>query len=156
MATQCNRVVRSRRATRRQLEALVGLLNFAGPMLQLGKPFLTPVIVWMNSFTSTSSRDLSIPVTASLREALLPFTDLKFLEKSTSFRQLVPSLDILTDASDSGWSGVIGRHRVQDCWKLLDHSSHINVKEMVGIIYSFQFFRDVLSDRTIRSLTVNW
>ena len=85
VATQCNRVVRSRRVTRRQLEAVVGLLNFAGPMLQLGKLFLTPVIVWMNSFTSTSSRDLSIPVTASLKEALLSFTDPKFLGKPTSF-----------------------------------------------------------------------
>ena len=109
----------------------------------------------MNTFTSTSSKDLSIPVTASLREALLPFKDLKFLEKTTSFRRLVPSLGILTDASNFGWSGVIGRHRVQDYWTPLNHSSHINVKEMRGILYSILFFQDCLSGRTIRSLTDN-
>ena len=124
-------------------------------MFQLGKLFLTPVIIWMTNFTSTFSRDLSIPVSASLREALLPFTNLKFLEKPTSFRPLVPSLDILTDASDSGWSGVIGRHRAQDCWTPSELSNHINVKEMLGILYSIQFFRDVLSDRTIRILKDN-
>ena len=112
VATQCAELVAAESVTRRQLEAVVGLLNFAGPMLRLGKLFISPIIIWMNSRSSTSSRDSPIPVSASLREALLPFTELKFLETPTSFRRLVPSLDLLTDASDSGWSGVIGRHRV--------------------------------------------
>ena len=86
VVAQCSRVVHSKRVTRRQLEAVVGLLNLAGSMLQLGKLFLTPVIIWMNSLTSTSSRDLFNPVIASFREALLPFTDRMFLEKSTSYR----------------------------------------------------------------------
>merc|ERR1712215_640251 len=67
----------------------------------------------MDTFSLASHRDDPIQVDASLREALLPFTNRKFLERPTSFRPLRPSLDILTDASDSGWRGVIGRHRVQ-------------------------------------------
>ena len=110
--SQCKGVILSYQVTRRQLESVVGLLNFAGPMLQLGRLLLTPVIVWMNTFSLASHRDVPIQVDASLKEALLPFTNRKFLERPTSFRPLRPSLDILTDASDSGWSGVIGRHRV--------------------------------------------
>ena len=113
--TQCKLMIAFQKVTRRQLEAVVGLLNFAGPIVQLSKLFLTPIIIWMNSFTSAKLRDIPIQVDASLRRALLPFTDRKFLETPTSFRPLLPSLDISTDASGSGWSGVIGRHQVQDC-----------------------------------------
>ena len=153
--SQCKLMLGFQTVTRRQLEAIVGLLNFAGPMLHLGKLFLTPIIIWMNSFTSANLRDLPIQVDASLKRALLPFIDRKFLETPTSFRPLLPSLDISTDASGSGWSGVIGRHRVQDCWTPLDRSNHINVKELRAILYSLHFFKDVLSNRTIRILTDN-
>ena len=43
--SQCEGVILSYQVTRRQLESVVGLLNFAGPMLQLGRLLLTPVIV---------------------------------------------------------------------------------------------------------------
>ena len=152
VAIQCDRLVTSETVIRRQLEAVVGLLNFAGAMLRLGRLFITPIIIWMNSFTTTSRRDFTISVTSSLREALLPFRDVKFLAIPTYFRRLVPSLDILTDASDSGWSGVISRHRVQDFWTS-DYSYHINVREMLGILYSLQFFQEVLADRTIQIFT---
>ena len=107
----------------------------------------------MNSSTSTSSRDLSIPVDASLIEALKPFRNPRFLAKNTSFRPLIPSLDIITDASDSGWSGVIGRHRVQESWTPSECLNYINIREMLGIFLSIQFFQGVLSDRTIRIYT---
>ena len=45
VAAQCGRIVDSELVTRRQLEAVVGLLNFAGPMLRLGRMFLTPIII---------------------------------------------------------------------------------------------------------------
>ena len=80
VATRCEKLVAAESVTRRQLEAVVGLLNFAGPMLRLGKLFISPIIIWMNSRSSTSSRDSPIPVSASLREALLPFTEVKILE----------------------------------------------------------------------------
>ena len=144
---QCGHMIVSHKVTRRQLEAVVGLLNFAGPMLQLGRLLLTPIIIWMNTFSSVSLRDMPIQVDASLKEALLPFTDRTFLETPTSFRPLHPSLDISTDAAGSGWSGVIGRHQVQDCWTPLDLSSHINVKEMKAILYSLHFIKDVLSNQ---------
>ena len=137
----CQEVLHLSRVTRRQLEAVVGLLNFAAPMLQLGRLFLTPIIIWMNSKTSASTRDIPIRVDASLREALLPFTERTFLERPTSFRPSRPSLDITTDASDYGWSGVIGPHRVQDCWTPSESLNHINVKEMKAILFSLQFSR---------------
>ena len=74
-------------------------------------------------------------MTAFLGEALLPFRDCK-LDKPTFFHSHSPSLDDLMDASDSGWSVVFGRHRVQDCWTPSEFLSHLNVKVFIGILYS--------------------
>ena len=94
------RVIQSSHVTLRQLEWVVGLLNLAGPMLQLGKPFSNS-----NSLDEHllfgENRDESIQVTASLGEALLPFIDCK-LDKPISFHSHSPSLDNLMDASNSG------------------------------------------------------
>ena len=131
----------------------MGLINFAGPMLQFGKLFILPVIIWMNTNTTVIQRDELFQVTEALREVLRPFRDPHFLGTPLSFQTPDSSLDLLTDASNTGWSGVIGHHRVQDTWSRADLSSHINVREMLGILYSLYFFRKVLADRTIQIYT---
>jgi len=153
ISAQCNKLMSSISITRRMLESFVGLINFAGPMLQFGKLFILPVIIWMNTFTSVIQRDELFQVTKALRKVLRPFSDPHFLGRPSSFRTPGSSLDLLTDASNTGWSGVIGRHRVQDTWLGADLSAHINVREMLGILYSLYFFREVLADRTIQIYT---
>ena len=98
----CQDTLVKRWVSRRDLEGLVGLLNFAHPMLPLGRMHLHPLIKWMNQFTVPSERDNLIPVTADLRVALQPFLDRRFLETPVSFRPLVPTLEVMTDASDYG------------------------------------------------------
>ena len=43
--SQCEQLCHSSTTTRRILESFLGLLNFAGPMLRLGKLFTTPIII---------------------------------------------------------------------------------------------------------------
>ena len=47
-------------ATRRQLEGLVGLLNFAAPYIQQGRLRLLPIIAWMNLKTLSERRDTPV------------------------------------------------------------------------------------------------
>ena len=122
-------------------------------MIRLGKLFTTPIIIWMNSFSSARTRDARFPVTEGLRTLLRPFLRASFLSRPSPFRTQVPSLEILTDASGVGWSGVIRHHRVQDTWSKKDLSLHINVREMLGILYSLKFFQDALANRTIQIYT---
>ena len=136
--------------TRRQLESLVGLLNFAHPLLPLGRMHLTPIITWMNQHTSPALRDINIPIDASLKEALLPFQEKRYLSTPVSFQQLVPSLDISTDASDHAWSCVLLPFRIQDCWTQWERSRSINWKEVKAIYNTLSFFQDNLSGRVIR------
>ena len=42
---------------------------------------------------------------------------------------------------------------MKDTWSLADLSSHINVREMLGILYSLHFFKEVLANRTIQIYT---
>ena len=70
VVAQCDRLVASETLICRQLEAVVGLISFAGSMLHLGRLFITPII-WMNS-TTTSRRDFRNPVTSSLKRGLAP------------------------------------------------------------------------------------
>ena len=136
--------------TRRQLESLVGLLNFAAPLLPLGRLYLAPIIIWMNSHTVPLKRDQSTPVDASLRTALKPFLNRIYLVDHVSCHPPSPSLDLQTDASDYGWSGVIDGHRVRGYWTPLESSAHINVREMKGLFNALKFFHPCLEGKCIR------
>ena len=136
--------------TRRQLESLVGLLNFAAPLLPLGRLYLAPIIIWMNSHTVPLTRDQSTPVDASLRTALKPFLNRIYLVDHVSCHPPSPSLDLQTDASDYGWSGVIDGHRVRGYWTPLESSAHINVREMKGLFNALKFFHPCLEGKCIR------
>ena len=136
--------------TRRELEVLVGLLNFAHPLLSLGRMWLHPVISWMNTNTSPVTRDLPVFTDPDLGRALSPFLNAEFLQAPISFRPPVPSLDLATDASDYGWSGVIGPITVHDSWTRSESSNSINWREIRAIHLSVAFLQDCLSGKTIR------
>ena len=85
--------------SRRDLESLVGFLNFTASYLPLGRLFLVPIIVWMNFHTAVESRDLLVPIDQELRSALIPWTDLEALRSPVPMHVEIPSVDIMTDAS---------------------------------------------------------
>ena len=100
--------------SRRELESLVGKLNFAHQLIHLGRLLLNPVIIWMNRHTMPVNRDIPVPIDNSLRTALKPFLKRSLYETPMSFRPLVPSLELMADASEHGWCGVIIPYLVRD------------------------------------------
>ena len=92
----------------------------------------------------------SFPTDVVLSEALRPFLDAKFLATPISFRPPVPFLDLATDASDYGWSGVIGPITVHDSWTQWEQSNSINWREIRAILNSVSYLQDCLAHRTIR------
>ena len=139
--------------TRRELESLVGFLNFAHPLIPLGRMHVLPLIQWMNSHTSPQSRDKRVFTNSLLKQALNPFRDPKFLQVPVSFQKFETALDIMTDASEYAWSGVAQPFRIQDFWTPWERSQSINWKEIKAIYYTVLFCRDSLSGRAIRVLT---
>ena len=56
--------------TRRELEALVGILNFTATFIPLGRLHLLQQICWMKAYTSTGSRDSLVPLDNGLKNLL--------------------------------------------------------------------------------------
>ena len=141
--------------TRRNLECLIGFLNFATKALPLGRLYLNPLIMWMNSNTSDHCRDSPVPLDASLKEALVPWLNKKFLEQSIPMAVPDPSYDIMTDASDYGWCGVLLPHIVRGEWSVEERSLPIDWRELRAIFYSLVFFKEKIQAKSIRVLSDN-
>ena len=61
----------------------------------------------------------------------------------------------MTDASGSGWSGVLLPYRVSDVWTSSERSNSINVLELMALYNAVFFFKDSLQNIPIRILTDN-
>ena len=58
-----------------EVEALIGLPNFAALYLPLGRLKLIPLIQWVNVHTRASSRDNIVSLNSLFRKLLLPWTE---------------------------------------------------------------------------------
>ena len=141
--------------TRRQLESLVGLLMFGHKMMPLGRMYINSIITWQNQHTRVYSRDTQVKVNLQLLEALAPFRNRFILTSPQSFRRVKPSLTLMTDASGSGWSGVLLPYRVSDVWTCSERLNSINALEIMAMFNTVNFFKDSLQDIPIRILTDN-
>ena len=141
--------------SRRELESLVGLLNFAAPYLPLGRLYLLPLIVWMNSHTSADFRDLPVPLDVDFGVLLAPWTRRAFLSQSMTMRLPAPTVDIMTDASLDGWSGLLLPHRKEGSWGLESLGMSMNWMELKAIHLTILFFADHLRGRSVRVLSDN-
>ena len=141
--------------SRRQMESLLGLLNWASYLVPLGRLRLLPLLKWMNLFSSPASRDLLIPLPHSFTSLLSVWQDLPFLRTPVPMSIPVPSLQLMTDASLSGWSGVLLPHRISGCWspELASHS--MNWLELMAIFLSVQHFLPLLRNSTVLVMTDN-
>ena len=122
--------------SRRDLERIVGYLNFTAPFRPLGRLYLLPIIQWMNSHSTVHNRDSPLPLDSSLRRILDPWSNQKALSSPVPMHIPNPSEELMTDASLFGWSGVLLPHRVEGGWhrSLWFHS--MNWKELQAILLS--------------------
>ena len=79
IVARCHTILKATVASRRTLESLVGLLNFAATYVQLGRLHLLPLICWMNLRTLCSSRDSPVPLTPDFKEMVELWTHQEFL-----------------------------------------------------------------------------
>lgn len=141
--------------SRRDLEKLVGFLNFTASYLPLGRLYLIPVMQWMNSHSSPGSRDLQIPLDNDLRDALTPWSDMTALSTPVPMHLPSPTLEIMTDASGHGWSGWLLPDEACGLWSLEDQPHSMNWKELKAVHLTILHFLDHLRGQSVKVLTDN-
>ena len=121
------------RITRRRLEALVGLINFACQVHSHLRVYLQPLTVGA-SLASPQDRDVSRPISPTLRQALQFWTDPHIWDYVPPFQVTLPRLYLWTDASRSGWGALLHPQATAHAlWGPLEAAVHINVLELRAV-----------------------
>ena len=136
--------------SRRDLERVIGYLNFTAPFRPLGRLYLLPIIQWMNSHSTVHNRDSPLFLDSSLRRILDPWSNQKALSSPVPMHVPNPSEELMTDASLFGWSGVLLPYRVEGEWpqSLWYHS--MNWKELQAILLTVLHFLPRLKGRVVK------
>ena len=135
--------------SRRDLESLIGLLNFVAEYIRLGRLRLLPLIRWMNFHTSPRSRDCLVPINDTLRESLEVWTSRPFLSTSIPMHPPLPTMELMTDASTKGWCGVLLPHRTRELWPDYLSKRHINWLELKAVHLSLLHYQHILQGQTL-------
>ena len=121
------------RITRRRLEALVGLINFACQVHSHLRVYLQPLTVGA-SLASPQDRDVSRPIPPTLRQALQFWVDPSIWVYVPPFQVTLPRLYLWTDASRSGWGALLHPQATAHAlWGPLEAAVHINVLELQAV-----------------------
>lgn len=141
--------------TRRQLESLIGQLNFAAPYLPLGRLKLLPLITWMNTHTLTTTRDLQVPFLETFKKDLEIWCDIQFLSACVPMSTATPLLQLMTDASKWGWSGVLLPHSVSGQWPKENSDRSSNWLELKAVYLSIVALKQYLSNKDVLLMSDN-
>ena len=151
----CRRCLSLTFMSRRNLEHLVGTLNFAAQFLPLGVLRLRPLVAWMNACSSPNSRDLPVPLDHSFRVAVEVWLGADFLGASVPMSLPHPALQLMTDASLYGWGGVLLPQSVSGVWPPSFQGMSINWLELMAVKLSLEHFAPLLRGQCVLLLSDN-
>ena len=139
--------------TRRQLERLVGLINFACQVHWYLRPFLQP-LTCSCTFARVEERDRPSVLLPSMRDALLFWTSHTPWVHIPRFHVDLPLRSLWTDASSLGWGALLEPSLVgSGLWNSAERLLHVNVLELRAVRRAASFFR--LRDLSLRVFTDN-
>ena len=141
--------------TRRQLEHLVGTLNFASRFVPLGILHLRPLVTWMNLHTAPVSRDLPVPLDSIFKTLLRVWLEMDLSNTSVPMSLPTPSVSLMTDSSLYGWSGIILPHSASGVWPQSYASRSINWLELMAVRLSLEEFLHVVRGRSVLLMSDN-
>ena len=139
----------------RQIESLVGLLNFIILVTPRMRPHLQRLLAFVKYRIRREMRDDLFKMPARLRRHLTKWKEFLPTDKAAKWRNPTPSLTLFTDASDVGW----GFHTSEKTsgsgrWGKILRNVHINIRELVAVWLSLK--RLVLPENsTIRLFSDN-
>ena len=119
----------------RELESVIGSLNFVSQLIKHGRSMLHPIIAYKINHFNTENRDLSLPFSQELKN-LMKWWSVKINYCPCPINLDLPAVSAFTDASLSGWGATIQIkeevHHLQGEWRR-DQDFHINTLELLAV-----------------------
>lgn len=140
-----------KRVTLTELQSIIGLLSFACPVVVPGRAFLRRLIdLSMGLKKPYHKKRLNMEARADIK-AWLVFME-SFNGKSLflpTFWDSFLSLNLYTDASNSGFGGYLGTSWFAETWPQAFTDLHITIKELFPIVLALELWDDRLADKCI-------
>ena len=155
ISSRCQEICLRDFASRRELESLTGVLNFAAAYIDLGRLHLLPVLMWLNLHTHTGSRDTPVRLNEEFRGLLTSWMSQEFLARPVPMRAPRPSLTLMTDASLDGWCGILLPRKAFGTWPLSVRDLSMNWKELKAVQLALVDFRFLLEGKSVQLLSDN-
>ena len=131
--------IKAKSLTRRQLERVMGRLQFASLVDPLGKALLKSVNHHLRQFARSQKRDWLTVFPRSLKVSVSRWLRPGILSASLPLRHPPPTWDIFTDASQEGWGAHSSRgHRLRGTWSPTLRVCHINILELVAVFLAIK------------------
>jgi hypothetical protein len=145
--------------TPRHISKVIGLCAAAADLIPLGRLRVRPLQWALAKLWSPTSQDwdLTLPLSAELRHALLPWTLREWLERGVPLSPATATVSLCTDASQTGW----GAHLLPEfitCsgrWTPEEQALHINELEMKAVRNALMLWKDRLRGQAIMLLSDN-
>ena len=141
------------RVTRRQLERMVGLLNFACRVHRFLRPFMLP-LTRSNTLAPAIDRDHPILLPPYMQEELRFWASPNPWTHISRFHMSLPQLSLWMDASPLGWGALLEPARMASGrWSSANGHLHVNLLELREILRAVVFFD--LRNLSLRVFTNN-
>ena len=129
--------------------SLLGMLSSLAHLVPGGRLRMRSLQLCLNR--SWDHVDLSLPVawSAECLQDLQWWLHLPRLSQGVSLRQVSPSLDFWSDASDVGWGAHLGTRVASSLWDLGQASLYINARELLAIQHDLLHFQLYLRGHTV-------
>lgn len=151
LRSELNRFKTKRKATLQELQSLIGLLNFACYVVPPGRTFMRRIIdLTLGLKHPRHYRRLNSDARADMAAWSL-FLD-QFNGKALFINNTVhtsTSLNLFTDASNSGFGGIFGTKWFSAAYSVEWLSYHISVREFLPIVITIELWHDHLSNRVV-------
>jgi hypothetical protein len=143
--------------TPRALSRTIGLINFVGEFVELGRLNLRPIQLWLAHRWSQRTEDFDVTIRAdpSLVQALAPWLNQAWLTAGVPLVSPSPTLTLFTDASLEGWGACLGDLHARGPWQPQERLKHINVLELVAVQRAVEAFRGQIRSHCLLLLTDN-
>ena len=126
--------------SRRHLERIVGLLNFASVVSPLLNVYTKLLNQYLRSCARPSRRDKLFSLPIALKRKLLMLASSPILETVTPMRRGNETHMMVTDASRHGWGAHMDGRMTQGQWPQRFQSFHINVLELIAVLWGLKHF----------------